>query len=306
MDSGFHGVIVPLLTPVDESEQVKDLELKRLVDYVIGGGVDAIFAMGTTGEFARFDEETRGRVIASVVRHTAGRVPVYAGVSDCGTKRVLSNIKRAEDAGASAVVATLPYYFPNTSKGEAVQFFSDVAASTKLPVILYNIPVAIGSAIGRDVLDELYPIENIAGIKDSSGDLKYLEELLRRYHGKSKPFAVIVGDESAAYSGLSMGADGMVPSLANPYPRLLKAIYDSALLKNDERLRYYCGIMNDMNRLNTASDCWMFPNIWRKVALEMMGIINACFTKPYLPADDAARAGIAQTVTQYQALFPDA
>ncbi len=301
--SSIHGVIVPLLTPVDENEQVIYSHLERLVEYVITGGVDAIFAMGTTGEFARFDAVTRAKIIAAVVRFTAGRVPVYAGVSDCGTARVTDHIRRAEDAGADAVVTTLPYYFPNTSKYEAVQFIGKVASSTKLSVILYNIPVAIGSAIAPEVLDEVFPIGNIAAIKDSSGDLSYLESLMKRYHGKGKPFSVIVGNEKANFAGLSMGADGMVPSLANPYPKLLKAVYDSAVAKDTVKLKYYCDIVDEMNRLNSFSDSWMSPNIWRKAALEMMGIMSSCFTHPYTPLDAAAKEQVAKTIAQYRTLF---
>jgi len=303
-NKSIHGVIVPLITPVNDNENVQWPDLETLVEHVIEGGVDAIFAMGTTGEFARFDDDTRAKAIDYVVKCCAGRVPVYAGVSDCGTKRVLENIKKAEQSGVNAVVATLPYYFPTVSAHEALSYFRDIARSTSLPVILYNIPVTVGAKISLEVFEQLLDVENIVAMKDSSGDLQYFKALIELCQNRKKALSVIVGNESVSYDAFTMGADGIVPSLANPYPRLFASLYESAINKNLTKLQFYCDIVNSFNTLNNFSDSWMSPNIWRKVALELMGIISSCgFTQPYTPVSPDIRQQVLSTVEKYRSLF---
>jgi 4-hydroxy-tetrahydrodipicolinate synthase len=301
MNKKIKGIIVPLLTPILKDESLNEHQLEKLVNYVIDGGVDAIFANGTTGEFARFSAGTRGKIVEKIVRSANGRVPVYAGVSDCGTANVKENIRRAEAAGADAVVATLPYYFPNTSEYEMYCFFETIAKATQLPVILYNIPVEVGGKIPVLLIEKLQEIDNIIGVKDSGGDKRYLDALVKQF--SSPDFSILVGDEALNYYGLSNGADGLVPSLANPFPKLLAAAYKHAKEKNWEQSKYYCDIVDDMNRLNKFSDSWMSPNIWRKVALDKMGIISSYFTEPYCPVDEETEKEIEKEINRYLLLF---
>lgn len=274
----IEGVIIPILTPLHSGETPDYEALRRLIDYVIEGGVDAIFANGTTGEFARFTYEERCKILEIIVEHTAGRVPVVAGVSDCGTRLVIRNIRDAEKIGADAVVTTVPYYFPTTSHAEQISFIQDVTASTKLPVLLYNIPSVVGCSLTFDVLDTVSTIENLYGIKDTSGDEAYLNDLVACYGDKLK---IYVGDERLCFSGLRIGASGMVPSLANPFPRILAAAWKAAQKEDWDSCKKHTDLVNEINALNRFSDSWMSPNIWRKEALRQMGLMDAYFTKPY-------------------------
>ncbi|MEA5012179.1 MAG: dihydrodipicolinate synthase family protein, partial [Angelakisella sp.] len=207
----IEGVIIPILTPIHIDETPNYEELRKLVDYVIDGGVNAIFANGTTGEFARFTYEESCEILSTIIEQTAGRVPVLAGISDCGTRLVIRNAEYAEAAGADAVVATMPYYFPTTSHSEQIEFIRSLTDSTKLPVLLYNIPSVIGYSLSDEVLDAVYDISNFYGVKDSSGDEDYLLNLLNRYGDK---LHIYVGNERLCYTGLQNGASGLVPSLA--------------------------------------------------------------------------------------------
>ena len=301
MNKKVKGIIVPLLTPIFKDELINENQLEKLVNYVIDGGVDAIFANGTTGEFARFNVDVRGKITEKVVRSVNGRIPVYAGVSDCGTKMVKENIRRAEAAGADAVVTTLPYYFPNISEFEMLHFFEDIAKATSLPVILYNIPAAVGSIIPITVIEKLQDIDNIVGVKDSGGIKTYLDLLIKKFSNSN--YSILVGDESLNYYGLNSGADGLVPSLANPFPKLLSAVYQYAQQGNWKQSKYYCDVVDDMNRLNKFSDSWMSPNIWRKVALSKMDIIDYYFTEPYCPVNAETEKEIEKEIIRYQALF---
>jgi len=297
------GVITPLLTPINQDESVNYEQMRSLIDYVIDGGVDAVFVMGSSGEFARFDPQTRGNVLKESVKAVADRVPVYAGVADTGLSSVLRNVSQAEEAGVDVLVVTLPYYFPIYNDDEAYSFFSSVAASTKLPVMLYDIPSTCGASISFEVMDRLFSIGNIVGIKDSSGNLEKLQEILRRYKNRGKDFAVTVGDEQLCYDGLLSGADGIVPSLSNPYPKLLADICRAAKASNEPRLRELCDVVNQMNRLNGYCNAWMSPNVWRKKALSNLGICNEYCTQPYVPVDSQVNLKIIEATKMYHEMY---
>lgn len=292
----IEGVILPILTPINSDETPNYKELRALVDYVIDGGVNAIFANGTTGEFARFTYEERCEILKTIVEHTAGRVPVVAGVSDCGTRLVIRNIEYAEAVGADAVVTTMPYYFPTTSQVEQVEFIRSVTAAARLPVMLYNIPSVVGCSLSNEVLDAVCDIENLCGVKDTSGDETYLMNLMDRYKDK---LDVYVGDERLCYTGLRSGASGMVPSLANPFPRVLAAAWRAAKAEDWETCKKHTDLINKMNVLNRFSDSWMSPNIWRKEALRQMGIMNSFFTRPHNKVSEADQQKIAAWIKYY-------
>lgn len=297
------GVIVPLLTPINEDESVNFAQLRRLVDHVVEGGVDGLLAMGSTGEFARFDPGTRGNIIAEIVERTAGRVPVYAGVGDTGLRAVLRNMRIAERAGADALAVTLPYYYPVRGDEEAYLFYSGAAKSTALPFMLYNIPGTCGASIGFSVIDRMLAFDNVIGLKDSSGDLDRLLREVRMYCGKARGFTVVIGSEELSFAGLKAGADGVIPSMGNPFPKLFAALYAAAKRGDDARLQELCATVDAFNRINSSRDSWMAPNIWRKRALHHMGICGDRCTMPYLPVDEAADAEVRDAVAAYARMF---
>ena len=294
------GVIVPLLTPIDQEERPIQSQLAGLTDYVVEGGVDAIFANGTTGEFARFTPAERIENLKTIVSAVKGRVPVLAGISDCGTRLVLDNARAARDAGADALVTTLPYYFPTTSPKEQINFLERVANTAQLPVMLYNIPAVVGCSVGEEVLDVVCQLDNLCGVKDTSGDPAYLKLLLEKYSGQVR---IYVGDERLCWQGLSQGASGLVPSLANPFPRVMAAAWAAACRRDWEACKEHCGVVDRMNELNRFSDSWMSPNIWRKEALRQMGVMDGAFTHPHNPVGEGDKAQIAQWIEFYRANY---
>ncbi len=294
------GIIVPLLTPIHQDESVNFEQLDKLIEHVLAGGVDALLIMGSTGEFARFDAETRGQILERAVRKVGGAVPVYAGVGDTGTRAVLRNIVVAERAGVDAIAATLPYYYPIRTDAEAFAYYTAVAESTRLPVMLYNIPSTCGASLSLDVVERMFGHDNVVGIKDSSGDLPRLFEEIRRFKNRGKDFAVVVGAEELSYEGLKAGADGVVPSLANPFPKLFAAIWRAARAGDWETLRRLCAAVDEMNRINSSTGSWMAPNIWRKKALTHMGVADEYCTHPYIPITSETDKEIAAAVERYR------
>lgn len=298
-----NGVIVPLLTPIKQNEEVNFAQLEALTEYVIQGGVDGLFVMGTSGEFARFTMRERETIIRTVVNCANGRIPVYAGVSDGGERLVKMHVENAAKVGADAVVTTVPYYFPTTSESEMISFFQNVADFSPVPVVMYNLPIAVGACLTCRVVDVVRQHPNMVAVKDSSADSLFLDRLLARF--QSDTFSVLAGDESLLYTGFQKGADGCVPSLANPFPQLLAALYRAYMQKDFDRLRVLCDTVNRFNLINQFSDSWMAPNIWRKKALQMLGIMDAYFTAPYEPVDEAAAYKVERCISEYKELIAE-
>jgi 4-hydroxy-tetrahydrodipicolinate synthase len=295
--AALKGVIVPLVTPLAMNEELDLIGLGKVIDHVIDGGVDAIFSLGTTGEFARFDSTFRAHVARETVKAAAGRVPVLIGVSDTGTKRVLENMASAEAAGADAIVLSLPYYFPIKDPREILDFYAAVAAISRLPIFLYNIPSTCGAAIDIESFRKLASLEGVVGIKDSSGSIHYLKSLIQvaTECGK-KPFPVYVGEEKIAAEGIAAGASGLVPSLANVFPRLFADLYAAAAAGDREKTTILSTQVVGMNAINLYSGSSLSAVAWRKTALAMMGLCGETMTAPFVPVEGVVRASITQLI----------
>ena len=142
------GVIPPIVTPVDENENVDEAGLKRVIDHVVNGGVHGVFVLGSNGEFYAFDFENQKRAVEITVNHVGGRVPVYAGATAITTKGCIKSAKMAEEAGADAITVLTPMFIkPN--ENELYNHYEAIAKSTSLPVLLYNNPEKTTNNISR-------------------------------------------------------------------------------------------------------------------------------------------------------------
>jgi len=278
------GVIVPVVTPLDESENVDAAALQKIVHFLIEHGVHGIFPLGTTGEFARLDDEQKWIALEACVQAVNGRTPVYVGVSACGTKEVLNNIRRAEKLGADLVVCTLPFYYPVHEVAEQTLFFDQITAGSSLPVIIYNIPATIGCSIHLEVIEKLAVKDRIAGVKDSGGNLAYLSEIIGM---KTRADLIVAaGAEKIGKEALWKGADGIVPSLANVFPSLFVDLYTACVnreLQQADRLQVK---IDQINRLNACTNSWMGLLTFRKKAMSLMGLCSDRLAEPYLKLDE--------------------
>ncbi|MGW2515824.1 dihydrodipicolinate synthase family protein [Streptomyces sp. NPDC001617] len=210
------GVVPPVCTPLTPDREVDVPSLLRLVDHLVGAGVNALFVLGSSSEAAYLRDGQRRLVVESVVSHVGGRLPVLAGVIDMTTPRVLDHVASVTAAGADAVVVTAPFY-ARTHPAEIARHFRLVAAASPVPVLAYDIPVAVHTKLPADVVLELAAEGVLAGLKDSSGDLAAFREVVtgaRNHPG----FSVLTGSELVVDSALALGADGAVPGLANVDP----------------------------------------------------------------------------------------
>ncbi|MFF4251945.1 dihydrodipicolinate synthase family protein [Streptomyces sp. NPDC001663] len=213
------GVVPPVCTPLTPDREVDVPSLLRLVDHLVAGGVDGLFVLGSSSEAAYLRDGQRRLVVESVAAHVAGQLPVLAGAIDMATPRVLDHVASVTAAGADAVVVTAPFY-ARTHPAEIARHFRLIAAASPVPVIAYDIPVAVHTKLPADVVLTLAAEGVLAGLKDSSGDLAAFREVVTgaRTRPDITDFSVLTGSELVVDSALALGADGAVPGLANVDP----------------------------------------------------------------------------------------
>ncbi|MFJ8935984.1 dihydrodipicolinate synthase family protein [Streptomyces sp. NPDC102365] len=217
------GVVPPVCTPLTPDGEVDVPSLLRLVDHLLEGGVDGLFVLGTSSEAAYLPDRQRRLIVETVVGHVAGGVPVLAGAIDMTTPRVLDHVRYVTDAGADAVVVTAPFY-TRTHPAEIARHYRLVAARSPVPVLGYDLPVAVHSKLSAELVLELAADGTLAGLKDSSGDEGGFRAVVtgaRAYPG----FSVLTGSELVVDAALAMGADGAVPGLANVDPAGYARLY---------------------------------------------------------------------------------
>lgn len=216
------GVMPALVTPFGRNFEVDEAALRNLIDFVMENGVTALVPCGSTGEFTSMSIEERKKVISITVDQVKGKARVIAGTGDVSTDKALELTKYAEKIGADAVLVVSPFYFRPTDK-EIFEHYKKIAESVSLPIILYNIPQVTGVEIPWWVVEGLADIENIAGIKDSSGNMPYMMTLFEKVFGK---ISIICGHDEIAAAALAAGADGLILASANMIPDIWVQIYN--------------------------------------------------------------------------------
>src|ERR1700722_6271331 len=220
----IQGIIPPVATPMRANEELDLPRLRWFIDRLISGGVHGIFVLGTNSEFYALDEREKQAVVATAVEHVNQRVPVYAGTGAETTREVIRLTQMAEREGADGVSIITPYFISPTQQ-EIYDHYRRIAEHTKLPVLLYNNPATCGGVkIDVDTAARLAQVPNIAGMKDSSGDLQNTNEIIRAV---PDTFSVMMGRDTLIFPALLFGARGAVPATGNIAPALLAEIYNS-------------------------------------------------------------------------------
>ncbi len=218
------GVIPPIITPTTEDGKVNYTVLKELTNHLIEQGVHGIFPFGTTGEFYAFDNETYKKVLITVKKAAAGRVPIYAGANSVTTRGVIDIIRICEEVGVDAVSVLTPTFISQT-QDELYDYFKIIADSTELPVILYSNPPKTQIKMSSDLVVRLAKVDNIVAIKDSSGDMTTTAEYIRLTRDIEN-FHVLMGRDTLIHAALCYGASGAIASCSNVAPRIASDIYD--------------------------------------------------------------------------------
>lgn len=260
----LRGIIPPVITPMNEDESVNEQELRHQVNHLIEAGVHGLFPFGTNGESYILSEKEKEQVLSVVIEENRGRVPVYAGTGCVGTKDTIRVSQMAEALGADALSVITPW-FAKASDEELYEHYCAVAKEVKIPVILYNIPVRTGNSISPALAERLSEVDNIAGIKDSSGDFDNMLQYLERTRGKD--FVVLSGNDSLIYWNLLAGGNGGIAGCANVYPETMVSIYER-FMKGDLE-----GAKKAQESIRSFRNCFKYgnPNTIVKTAVSMLG-----------------------------------
>lgn len=221
---GFHGSMVALVTPMFDDGTVDFDNLKKLVDFHIQEGTDAIVAVGTTGESATLEPNEHIAVIEVVVRHAAGRIPVIAGTGANSTSEAIHLTTAAKELGADAALLVTPYYNKPTQEG-LFQHYSAVAAAVEIPQILYNVPGRTAVDMSNETVERLANVKNIVAIKDATGDIPRGVDLIARCKNK---IDVLSGDDPTADQLILAGGTGNISVTANVVPRAMAELCKAA------------------------------------------------------------------------------
>lgn len=231
----FTGVIPPICTPLDSDGAVDTRSLRRLVERLLAAGVDGVFALGSSGEAIYLDDAARRTVLEVVVGTVAGSAAVFAGALEASPARVIEQIRWIEAHPVDALVVTAPFY-ANVADAETTRHFEVVSAAASVPVLAYDIPGNVGRKLPAQVTIDLLGRGVVAGLKDSSGDMHDLVEVLDATGG-DRACSIFTGSDVLAADSLAAGVDGLVPGLGNVCPDLFVELYaahrtgDSAALR---------------------------------------------------------------------------
>ena len=212
----FIGTGVALVTPFKKDFSVDTEALKRIVNYVIDGGVEYLVVLGTTAESATLSQEEKELVIETIVEANNGRLPLVLGVGGNNTMKVVEELKTRDFSKFSAVLSVSPYYNKPTQEG-IYQHFKMVAEASPIPVIMYNVPGRTASnVLPETVLRLAKDFKNLIGIKEAAGDIVQAMKLIQ---GKPKDFLVISGDDMITLPMVLAGGSGVISVIGEGYPK---------------------------------------------------------------------------------------
>ncbi len=211
----FKGTGVAIVTPFNKDGSIDYSSLEKLINYIISGGIDFIVALGTTSEAVTLTHSEKQSVMKSVIEFTNGRVPIIMGVGGNNTAQVVDELTNTDFTGISGILSVAPYYNKPNQRG-IYAHFAEIAKNSPLPIILYNVPGRTSSNISADTfIDLANDFENIVAIKEASGDMGQIMELL---YNKPEDFTILSGDDALTYPMMALGAEGVISVVANAYP----------------------------------------------------------------------------------------
>jgi len=278
------GVTAPIVTPMDEQGRVIPDGCSKLVARLATAGVDALLLAGSTGEGHALDAASLAALTASVSAAwrtaTDGRGRVFVNVSAPSTAEALRRADAVVGYAPDAVVLSPPYYFIHT-QAELVAHY-EAAGRLGLPVVAYNVPRYTSNPLTREVLGELVAMPWMVGIKDSSGDRELLADTCVLAAASGGRFSVSQGDESALDAGLRLGAQGIVPGVANLAPRRCVELYRAAQAGDWEAAAHAQADLRQVARIHEVRR----GVVSMKAALSLLGIVPPHVSAPFLPLSE--------------------
>ena len=278
----FTGMASAIVTPMKDDLTVDYEALGRFIDFQIEQGINAIVAVGTTGESATLEPAEQKEVIRFTVERTAKRVPVIAGVGTNNTLHVLENVKNACEVGADALLVVTPYYNKATQNG-LISHFTAVADLSTVPVILYNVPGRTGCNIQPRTVAKLAEHEKIVAIKEATGNMAQMVEIMALCGDKIDVYS---GEDALTVPMMAMGAAGTISVLSNVVPKEAVAMTDACKAGDyAAAAALQCKLLPLVNAL--FSEVNPIP---AKAAVAAMGFGEENLRMPLSKMEDATRA----------------
>ena len=294
-DTKFRGVIVPILTPLNSDETVDTHSLRRLVNYLLDNGVHGIWVSGTTGEFGALSDQQRLISIETVVDEVAGRVPIIGNVSGASTQLSLNMAVAVQEMGLDGVAVTPPYYYPN-AQDELLDHYRYIRDQAGVPLWVYNIPQTVKTAVAPSTIATLASEGAVVGVKDSSGAGEMLAELNVLCQQSDLKLLRFLGTVFRVSSARSVGADGVIPGIANLVPRACAQGWEAGEAGDVETVKACDAQLitaGKVAQLAKGGGATAASFSGMKSALKIMGVLdNDAVTRPMRGMTDTEKKGI--------------
>ena len=277
------GIVVPIVTPVDQEGRLNEKAYRGLIDYLADNGIHGVFPFGTTGEFYAYDQGFYNELLEVTKDAVKGRMQIYAGANHITTKGAIAIVKAVEKIGGIDALSVLTPMFVSQTQEEVYEYYRAVASETSLPIIIYNNKPKTNVGVEPATIARLAEIDNIVAAKDSTGDMTNAEEYLRLTRGMD--FSVMMGRDTLILAGLHYGATGAIASCANVAPRIAVDIYEKF------RAGDYQGALDaqfKLSALRVATNMGSFP-VTLKEALKLIGHDCGDCVPPILPLHEDQR-----------------
>jgi 4-hydroxy-tetrahydrodipicolinate synthase len=230
------GLGVAMVTPFDKDGNIDIPALKKLTRHLVDGGTDYLVVQGTTGESPVLSDKEKQLVLDTVIAENAGKIPVVFGIGGNNTAKLVESFSTFNLKGVDGILSASPYYNKPSQEG-IYQHYCALAAATKLPIILYNVPGRTSSNIlAETTLRLARDVKNIVGVKEASGNLDQMMTIIRN---RPKDFLLISGDDSITLPIIAAGGDGVISVVGNAFPREFKALVSAALAGDMAKAREF-------------------------------------------------------------------
>lgn len=279
-----HGIVVPIVTPVTQDGKFNEKAYRDLIEYLASSGIHGVFPFGTTGEFYAHDMGFYREVLAVTKDAVRGRMDIYAGANNITTRGAVEIAKAVEQVGGIDALSVLTPMFVSQTQYEVSEYYREIASETNLPIIIYNNRPKTNVTVEPATVAKLAEIDNIIGVKDSTGDMTNTEEYLRLTRGMDN-FHVMMGRDTLIYAALCYGASGAIASCANVAPKIAVEIYEKfragdAAGALDAQFRF--------SALRITTNMGTFPVVLKE-ALKLIGHDCGDCVKPIQPLNDEQR-----------------
>jgi len=280
----FTGCGTAMVTPFRMNGSLDEPTLRSLIRRQIEHGIDFLVPCGTTGESPTLTREEHLRVVGITVEEAKGKVPVLAGAGGYNTHEVVELARECERLGAHGILSVTPYYNKPTQEG-LYQHFKKIASEVSLPVIVYNIQGRTGVNVETATLARLAEIENIVGVKEASGNISQMAEVIHRLPER---FTVLSGDDAITLPLIALGGRGIISVVSNEIPHIMTELAqlanrgDFAAARAIQR-RYFALMQVNFIEANPGPVKW---------AMYRMGLLEPAYRLPMVPPSEASQAKI--------------